>query len=138
MQQGLALDWAIVGAGVRPYDEDQRLKLAAQDYMTTLIELSPEGRTAEVIGSMIDYVPIEPGNAQLIEQMAQPEIRIVSLTVTEGGYYIDPVTKGLMPTHPDILFDAEPRKPKNGFWRNCRGFAAAAGSRDRTFYGHEL
>ena len=42
---------------------------------------------------MIDYVPIEPGNAQLIEQMAQPEIRIVSLTVTEGGYYIDPVTK---------------------------------------------
>jgi len=116
MQQGLALDWAIVGAGVRPYDEDQRLKLAAQDYMTTLIELSPEGRTAEVIGSMIDYVPIEPGNAQLIEQMAQPEIRIVSLTVTEGGYYIDPVTKEFDTTHPDILFDAaNPENPKTAF-----------------------
>ena len=116
MQQGLALDWAIVGAGVRPYDEDQRLKLAAQDYMTTLIELSPEGRTAEVIGSMIDYVPIEPGNAQLIEQMAQPETRIVSLTVTEGGYYINPVTKGFDVTHPDIVFDTtHPTAPKTAF-----------------------
>jgi len=116
MQQGLALDWAIVGAGVRPYDEDQRLKLAAQDYMTTLIELSPQGRSAEVIGSMIDYVPIEPGNAQLIEQMAQPKIRIVSLTVTEGGYYIDPVTKRFDAANPDILFDAKNTKnPKTAF-----------------------
>ena len=116
MQQGLALDWAIVGAGVRPYDEDQRLKLAAQDYMTTLIELSPECRTAEVIGSMIDYVPIESGNAQLIEQMVQPEIRIVALTVTEGGYYIDPVIKGFNAADPDILFDAANTKnPKTAF-----------------------
>ena len=44
---------------------------------------------------MIDYLPIEDGNAPLIAQMADPAIRIVSLTVTEGGYYIDPVTKRL-------------------------------------------
>ena len=53
MQQGQALDWAIIGAGVRAYDEGQRQKLVAQDFLTTLIELSPKGTSAEVVGSMI-------------------------------------------------------------------------------------
>ncbi len=116
MQQGLARDWAIIGAGVRPYDEEQRSKLADQDYLTTLIELSPNGRSAEIIGPMIDYTPIQPTNAALIAQMAQPEIRIVALTVTEGGYYIDPLTKGFDAVHPDILHDANnPEAPRTAF-----------------------
>ncbi len=106
MQQGLALDWAIVGAGVRPFDEAQRQKMAAQDYLTTLIELDPKGSSAEVVGSMIDYVPIVEGNGPLIDKMAEPAIRIVALTVTEGGYYLDPATKSFDPTHPDIVHDA--------------------------------
>ncbi|SFJ82313.1 mannitol dehydrogenase family protein [Celeribacter neptunius] len=116
MQQGLAQDWAIIGAGVRPYDEAMRLKLAAQDYLTTLIELDPAGSSAEVVGAMIDYVPIEEGNGALIERMAQPDIRIVALTVTEGGYFIDPATKGFDASHPDILHDAEnPWQPRTAF-----------------------
>lgn len=116
MQVGLAHDWAIIGAGVRSIDEEQRLKLAAQDYLTTLIELSPEGSRAEVVGSMIGYVPVQSGNGHLIAQMAAPEIRIVALTVTEGGYYIDPVTKGFDAAHPDILLDAaNPNAPTTAF-----------------------
>lgn len=115
-QQGLNQDWAIVGAGVRPYDEQMRLKMKEQDYLTTLIELDPDGTSAEVIGSMIDYVPIEKGNGPLIERMADPAIRIVALTVTEGGYYIDPATKGFDASHPDIQHDAEnPQAPKSAF-----------------------
>ena len=116
MQQGLAHDWAIVGAGVRDNDEAQRKRLAAQDYLTTLIELDPKGRSAEVVGSMIDFVPVADGNGPLIAQMADPAIRIVSLTVTEGGYYIDPVTKGFDAGHPDIQYDAaHPDQPKTAF-----------------------
>ena len=116
MQSGQALDWAIIGAGVRSYDQAQREKLASQDYLTTLIELDPKGRSAEVCGSMIDYVPIQDGNAPLIERMAQADIRIVALTVTEGGYYIDPVTKGFDANHPDIIHDAaNPDKPRTAF-----------------------
>jgi mannitol 2-dehydrogenase len=116
MEQGLAHNWAIIGAGVRSYDEEQRLKLAAQDYLTTLIELSPEGSSAEVVGSMIGYVSVEAGNGPLIAQMTAPEIKIVAMTVTEGGYYIDPVTKGFDATHSDIVFDvANPEKPKTAF-----------------------
>ena len=116
MQQGLAHDWAIIGAGVRPYDEAQRKKMAAQDYLTTLIQLDPGNVSAEVTGSMIDYVPIEEGNGPLIAQMTDPAIRIVAMTVTEGGYYIDPATKGFDADHPDIRHDAaNPDRPRTAF-----------------------
>jgi mannitol 2-dehydrogenase len=116
MEMGLAKDWGIIGAGVRAFDEVQRQKMAAQDYLTTLIELDPSGKSAEVVGSMIDYIPVEEGNQPLIQRMASPDIRIVSLTVTEGGYFIDPSTKGFDARHPDIQFDAEnPSTPRTAF-----------------------
>ena len=116
MQQGLAQDWALIGAGVRAYDSAMRDKLKAQDYLTTLIELAPGRVTAEVVGSMIDYTPIAEDNAPLIAAMADPAIRIVSLTVTEGGYFIDPETGGLDLTHADIQHDrAQPDQPKTVF-----------------------
>lgn len=115
-QKGENRDWAIVGAGVRSYDAAMREKLEAQDWLTTLIELDPSGKSAEVVGSMIDYVPIEDGNAALIERMADPAIRIVALTVTEGGYYIDPASKGFDAGHPDMRHDAEnPLRPRTAF-----------------------
>ncbi|MEP1934427.1 MAG: mannitol dehydrogenase family protein [Roseibium sp.] len=116
MQTGEALDWAIIGAGVREYDAAQREKLRSQNCLTTLIELDPSGTSAEVVGSMIDYLPIEDGNAPLIAQLANPTIRIVALTVTEGGYYFDPATKAFDATHPDILHDAaNPDFPRTAF-----------------------
>ena len=116
MQQGEAHDWAIIGAGVRPYDATMREKLLEQDCLTTLIELAPSSLSAEVVGSMIDYVPIEEGNGALIDRMAQPDIRIVAMTVTEGGYFIDPATKEFNPTHEDIVHDFEnPETPRTAF-----------------------
>jgi mannitol 2-dehydrogenase len=116
MQQGQAMDWAILGAGVRPYDARMRQKLLDQDCLTTLIELDPSGRSAEVVGSMIDYLPIEDGNGALVAAMADPAIRIVGLTVTEGGYYVDPVSRGFDAAHPDIRHDAaNPDTPRTAF-----------------------
>lgn len=116
MQTGDAQDWAIIGAGVRPNDEAQRKRLESQDFLTTLIELDPAGRSAEVVGSMIDFVPVEADNGPLIAQMADPAIRIVALTVTEGGYYIDPVSKMFDAAHHDILHDAVHRdNPRTAF-----------------------
>ena len=116
MQQGEAQDWAILGAGVRPYDAAMRTRLLAQDCLTTLIELSPDTTSAEVVGSMIDYLPIEDGNGALIAAMARPEIRIVALTVTEGGYYQDPVAGGFDLAHADIQHDiTNPNAPRTAF-----------------------
>ncbi|MEN0087577.1 MAG: mannitol dehydrogenase family protein [Pseudomonadota bacterium] len=106
MDQDACHDWAIIGAGVRPSDAAQRERLMAQDCLTTLIELDPSSTSAEVVGSMIDYIPVEPNNGALIDCMAQADVRIVSLTVTEGGYYIDLATGGFDQAHPDIAHDA--------------------------------
>ena len=115
MDQGEALDWAIVGAGVRPADAVQRDKMLAQDCLTTLIELDPSGKSAEVTGSMIGYVAVADDNAPMIAQMADPAIRIVSLTVTEGGYY-QTGNGGFDADHADIRHDAtSPAAPKTAF-----------------------
>jgi mannitol 2-dehydrogenase len=116
MNEGLSRDWAIIGAGVRQGDAVMREKLLAQDCLTTLIELSPDGTSAEVCGAMMDFLPVEPDNAALIGQMAQPAIRIVSLTVTEGGYFVNPATGAFDPAHPDIAHDAaNPTRPRTAF-----------------------
>ncbi len=115
MQQGLALDWAIIGAGVRPGDAAMRERLLAQDCLTTLIELDPGGSSAEVTGPMIDFLPVEEGNGALIAAMSNPAIRIVSLTVTEGGYYTD-ASGAFDPGHPDMVHDAaNPDTPRSAF-----------------------
>ena len=108
-------DWAILGAGVRAPDARMRDALKAQDCLSTVIELDPKAKSARRIGSMIDFLPVEPDNASLIAAMSRPEIRIVSLTVTEGGYFVDS-TGQFDPTAPDIVADgANPSAPATAF-----------------------
>ena len=77
-------DWALVGAGVREADEAMRQKLMAQDWLTTVVEQEADTSAARVTGPMIDY--LRPGDsAAVIARLSDPAIRIVSLTITEGG-----------------------------------------------------
>ncbi|MEO5615787.1 MAG: mannitol dehydrogenase family protein [Cypionkella sp.] len=103
---GLAQDWAILGAGVREGDARMREAMLAQDCLSSIIELDPKGKSARRIGAMIGFIEVQPDNAALITAMAKPEIRIVSLTVTEGGYFIDPATGEFDPKAPEIAADA--------------------------------
>ena len=103
---GLSQDWAILGAGVRAGDARMRDAMMAQDCLSTVIELDPAGKSARRIGAMTGFIEVQPDNAALITAMAAPEIRIVSLTVTEGGYFIDPATGEFDPTSPEIAADA--------------------------------
>ncbi len=98
-------DWAIVGAGVREFDNEVHDKLAAQDWLTTVVEQDAHAASARVTGAMIDFVrPFDV--ATMLDRLAQPAIRIVSLTITEGGYCIDPATQKFDPRHPEIAYDA--------------------------------
>ncbi len=136
MQEGEALDWAIVGAGVRAYDATMRERLLAQDCLTTLIELDPSKSSAEIVGSMIDYLPIEEGNAALIKAMADPAIRIVAMTVTEGGYYVDPATSEFHSDHPDIQHDAvHPDAPMTAFGAIAAALRLRRDAGERSFTG---
>lgn len=107
-------DWAILGAGVRPADAVMRERLAGQDWLSTVVELDPAGLSARVVGAMVGFVAVEP--RAVIAAMSDPAIRIVSLTVTEGGYYIDAATDGFDAAHPDIAHDAaHPDAPRTVF-----------------------
>ena len=112
---GVDHDWALIGAGVREPDVDMRAKLEAQDWLTTVVEQEAGSANLRVTGAMIDFVP--PFDVEgMLSRLASPEIRIVSLTVTEGGYYISPATQRFDPTHPDIVADAaRPEAPKTAF-----------------------
>jgi mannitol 2-dehydrogenase len=113
-ETGEDLDWAIVGAGVKHFDEAMRQRLKSQDWLTTLVELDPAGFSATVVGSMIDFIDIYP--QALIDAMAKPEIRIISLTVTEGGYFVDANTGGFDANQPEVVFDRQhPETPKTAF-----------------------
>src|SRR4051812_11372173 len=112
---GLDHDWGLVGAGVRAADEGMRQKLMSQDWLTTVVEQEADKSSARITAPMLDHLKI--GDiAAIIDQLADPSIRIVSLTITEGGYYIDPATQRFDPTHPDIAGDARsPTSPKTVF-----------------------
>lgn len=113
-EQGLDREWAIIGAGVTQYDDAMRSKLSAQDWLTTVVELDPQQLTARITASMIDFLEVNP--QAIIDAMAKPEIRIVSLTVTEGGYFVDAETGGFDHTHEDIKTDINnPDSPKTVF-----------------------
>ncbi len=111
---GEGRDWGIVGAGIFDGERKGRDVLAAQDWLTTLVEQEADRSTARVIGSMVDF--IEPANAPaIIARMLQPDIRIVSLTITEGGYFLDS-DDAFDPAHPALQADAaQPDEPKTVF-----------------------
>lgn len=121
--QGADHDWAIVGAGVLPSDAAMREKLAAQDFLTTVVEQDNNKTAARVTAPMIDILPIgDP--AAIIAKLADPEIRIVSLTITEGGYFID-ASGTFNPAHPAIAADGQnPDAPKTVFGLIVAGLKA--------------
>lgn len=102
--------WGIIGASLRR--SNTRRALAPQDFLYTLVVRSGSGTTTRVIGSLLDVLDAATQRADLLAVMADPRIRIVSLTVTEKGYCHDPATGALDPHHPDILHDlAHPEAP---------------------------
>jgi mannitol 2-dehydrogenase len=109
MNEGKAHDWAICGVGVLPGDARMRDALTAQDGLYTLVVKHPGGaREARVIGSIVEYLFAPDDPEAVIERMADPAIRIVSLTVTEGGYNLHPVTGEFDAEAPAVRADLEP------------------------------
>ena len=129
--EGLDHDWAIIGAGVTPSDEAMQARLAQQDYLTTVIEQDADRSTARVIGSMIDFIPPSDTD-RLHATLIDPAIRIVSLTITEGGYFLNAATGAIQVDHPDLVHDERtPDAPRTVFghitkalrFRHSRGIA---------------
>ena len=102
------LGWGICGVGVLPGDERMKRVMDEQDGLYTLVLKHPDGSwTARVVGSIVDYLWAPEDPEAVLERMADPATRIVSLTVTEGGYSIHPVT-GEFDVTPAVQADLVP------------------------------
>ncbi len=115
LNQGGDAAWSYCGVGLLKHDARMHEVMQAQDCLYTLIERSSEGNTARVIGSIADFVYAPDHREKVIEQMASPQTRIVSMTITEGGYYFD--SNGDLDTaHADLQRDlANPHEPSCSF-----------------------
>ena len=87
LSQGEAQDYAICGVGLLPGDTQMRDALVPQQGLYTLVERSSAADEARVIGSLIEYLHAPTQREAVLDRMTAPECRIVTLTVTEGGYY---------------------------------------------------
>ncbi len=104
--------WGECGVGVLTSDSRMRDALKPQDCLYTVVERSAETQVARVIGSLVDYVYAPAERETAIERIADPACRILSLTITEGGYFIDDATGAFNDTHPEIQHDlAHPQAP---------------------------
>lgn len=109
LSAGCANTWGICGVGVLPTDRQMKEVLSAQDCLYTLV-VKPADGTLEprVIGSIVDYLFAPDDPEAVIERMAAPATRIVSLTITEGGYNLDPVTGDFDASNAAVLADLAP------------------------------
>ncbi|WP_413704902.1 mannitol dehydrogenase family protein [Pseudomonas sp. Pseusp16] len=135
MNTGDGLDWAICGIGLRAEDRRARDELKDQDCLFTLFELGDGDDTeVRVIGAVRDMLLAEDDAQALIDKLASPEIRIVSLTITEGGYCIDDSTGEFMAHLPPIQHDlAHPDTPKTVFGFLCAALAKRRASGTAAF-----
>jgi mannitol 2-dehydrogenase len=107
LRAGGSNDWGICGVGVLPSDIRMRDALRAQDLEYTLVERRPDGSTpATRIGSIVEYLYAPEELSAVLERLADPATRIVSLTITEGGYNISDLTGEFDVTNAAVLADA--------------------------------
>ncbi|WP_019010894.1 mannitol dehydrogenase family protein [Deinococcus aquatilis] len=99
-------EWAICGVGVLPQDARMQAVFAAQDNLYTLITVSPEGQSeARVIGAINSFLFAPENPEAVLEKLSDPATKIVSLTVTEGGYSVNNVTGKFEASSPAIQHD---------------------------------
>jgi fructuronate reductase len=129
--------WGIVGASLRSPAVRDALK--PQDGLYTLAVRSGEGTSLRVIGSVGETLVAPESPAALIARMADPAIRIVTLTVTEKGYCHDPASGELDERHPDILHDlGNPGAPRSAPGLLAAGLAARKAEGIPPFTGADL
>ena len=117
MATGGGQDWGICGVGVLPGDVAMRDAMRAQDCLFTLVVRHPDGSLEpHVVGSMLEYLWAPEDAAAVRARLVDPAVRIVSLTVTEGGYLKNAATGRFDPTDASVVHDVDhPEQPRTAF-----------------------
>ena len=120
-------DWGIVGVSLQ--SAATRDNLMPQGCVYTALELGPQGRVPRVISSVVKVLVAPEDPAAVLAQMADPAVKIVTLTVTEKGYCHAPSSGALNLSHPDIMHDLANDLPRSapGYLVRALALRRAAG-----------
>ncbi len=121
-------EWGICGIGLREGDQKIHDVLQKQDGLYTLIVKHPDGKIeSQIIGSIIDFKLGYEDPEPVIARMSHPDTKIISLTITEGGYNFNPATGEFDFENLDVQHELKnPNSPKTIY-----GFLTAALKRRR-------
>lgn len=109
LARGHQPEWTICAVGIREQDRELCKKLKAQECLYTLVERAGNGASARVIGSIVDYLLVPDEPLSVTNRLASRSTRIISMTITGAGYYLDANTRELNLDHPDVRHDLEQR-----------------------------
>ena len=110
-------DWGIIGVSLKSPGTRDRLR--PQGWAYTAVELAPDGERPQVVTILRDVLVAPEDPQAVLDAMADPAIRIVSLTVTEKGYCHEPSSGRLNRDHPDIRHDLDDPLPRSApVWRS--------------------
>ncbi len=114
------LRWGVLGASLRsPGVRDQ---LNPQDGLYSVVVRDGDRRDVRIIGAIQSVLVAPEDPAALVAAMAQPDVHMVTLTVTEKGYRLDPASGALMINDPDVAADLSDLSAP----RTAPGFVTAA------------
>ncbi|PRY51169.1 fructuronate reductase/mannitol 2-dehydrogenase [Geodermatophilus tzadiensis] len=112
-ERRISTGWGVVGVGLR-----HRLlqeALAPQDNLYTVVERSPDGERARVVGVLTDYLFAPDDPTAVLDRLADPRTRLVTMTITGAGYLLDPSTGAFTPDD-DVRHDLDrPDAPRTVF-----------------------
>ncbi|MBW8319881.1 MAG: mannitol dehydrogenase family protein [Rhizobium sp.] len=114
--------WGIVAVNLRSSEPVKALE--AQDGLYSIVVRGSEGDVAEVIGATVDWICAARDGEKVLAYLANPDIRVVTLTVSEKAYGLDPSTGGLDLAHPAVAADlALPHAPSGAVGFLVEGLA---------------
>jgi len=95
--------WGVRGASLR--SPDVRDQLAPQDGLYSLVVRDGDVERTRIVGAVRDVMVAPEDPAALLAALGDPDTHLVTLTITEKGYKLDPVTGGLIEDDPDLAQD---------------------------------
>ena len=117
--------WGEFGVGLLPADKQIHDALVEQDFLYGLLLVDTDQQTYRIVGSLVGHLYAPDSIEEVIGKLSSPDCSIISLTVTEGGYFIEDSSGRFLADHEDIRHDLEhPDRP-----RTWVGYVAEAADR---------
>lgn len=120
-ERRISSEWGERGVGLLPGDRRMAEALAPQACLYTVVERGADADTARVIGALTDYVWAPADPERVLDMLVDPATRIVSLTITEGGYLVDDKTGEFDADNASVREDVVADTPRTVFGYLCAG-----------------